>query len=448
MRKLYAVLTTVFFLYLFLLSLLPALNAQKRPEAGLTSPQTLTCSPAPCVLPNLRLPGRNAGVLSSIVTNPNNPSQMLVGVNDYECSSFIGFYSTSDAGSTWSHSCFLLFDGLGGTVAGYDLNNVVYGGGVADDVAVVIRRSTDNGVHWGPLKLADADGYALGYPWLAVDNNLTSPFANTLYISDVHFTAGQVHVSRSTDGGQHWTGRAVDQPPNPAVNVSPYISLGADGAAYVTWFRCKLDGPNHDCGETKVPILLSKSTDGGNTWSSPSIVAHTTLTPTFGCAFGFGCLPNTLLGVANIPVNVVFGSGVNAKVYVAFYNWTGTQMQVDMVTSSDGGTTFGPPTRVSTSDLGDQFYPWLSLSADGTLAVTWLDRRNDPANLKVQPFFATSQDGLHFSPSRFLSSILSDPTVGGYAGVQVNVWVGNTIYAGWADTRSGQPRTELGGAQF
>ena len=447
MRKLYAVLTTVFFLYLFLF--LPALNAQKRPGAGLTSPQSLSCSPAPCVLPNLRLPGRNlGGAVSSIVANPINSRQMLVGSEDGSCSSFIGYYSTSDAGATWSHSCFLLFDGLGGTNPGYDLNNIVYGAGVADDVAVVIRSSSDNGVHWGPLKAADGDGYALGYPWLAVDDSLSSPFANTLYISDVHFTAGQVHVSRSTDGGQHWTGKAVDQPPNPAVNVSPFISLGADGAVYVTWFRCKLDGPNHDCGETKVPILLSKSTDGGVTWSSPSVVAHTTLTPTFGCAFGFGCLPNTLWGVANTPVNVVFGSGVSAKVYVVFYNWTGTQMQIEVVTSLDGGTTFGPPTRVSTSDLGDQFNAWLSLSAGGTLAVTWLDRRNDPANVKYQPFFATSQDGLHFSPSHFLSTTLSDPVAALFAGTQVNVWVGSTLYAGWTDTRSGLPRTELGGVQF
>ena len=197
-----------------------------------------------------------------------------------------------------------------------------------------------------------------------------------------------------------------------------------------------------------MPILLSKSTDGGNTWSPPSIVAHTTLSPTFGCAFGYGCLPNTLWGVTNTPVNAVFGSGPSAKVYVVFYNWTGTQMQIEVVTSSDGGTTFGPATRVSASDLGDQFNPWISLSAGGTLAVTWQDRRNDPANVKYQPFFATSQDGLHFSPSRFLSTTLSDPITGGSAGAQVNAWVGTTIYAGWVDTRSGQPRTELGGVRF
>jgi hypothetical protein len=435
-------------------TLLVLLSAYARPQSSAvgppqSSPQGLTCSPAPCVLPNLRLPGRNlGGFVDSIVADPSNVSQMLLSSDDGSCGSFIGFYSTSDAGTTWRHSCIPLFDGLGGTMAGYDLNSVAFGGGVLDDSAIVIRSSTDNGVHWGRAKVADADGGGLGEPRLAVDDSPTSAFANTLYIADIHFSTTQVHVSHSSDGGQHWTGNSLDKKQNPAVDVSPYVSIGADGLAYVTWFRCKLDGPNHDCGKTTVPILLSKSIDGGNSWSVPSIIAYTTLTPTFGCAFGYGCLPNTLWGVANIPVSAVFGGGENAKVYVAFYNWTGTQMQVEVITSSDSGTTFGPPTRVSSSGVGDQFYPWISLSAGGTLGVTWLDRRKDPANLKYQPFFATSADGVHFTPSRFLSTTLSDPTAARFSGAQVNAWIGSKLFSGWTDTRSGLPRIELGGAQF
>ena len=78
-------------------------------------------------------------------------------------------------------------------------------------------------------------------------------------------------------------------------------------------------------------------------------------------------------------------------------------MQVEVATSTDGGNTFGAPVRVSTSNLGDQFCPWTSTAEDGTLVVTWMDRRNDPANAKYQPFFATSKDGLTFSHERSLS---------------------------------------------
>lgn len=451
MSRFYATLTTALWLFLSLMLFTPALSAQSTGNAGNSSPQNLSCSPAPCVLPNVRLPGRNAGNSSLIVVNPNDASQILVGVEDFTCTSMVGFHSSGDAGTTWTHTCIPMVDGVGGTVAGYDLHNTAYGGGIQDVISVVLRSSTDNGIHWGATKIADVDEAGISLAWLAVDDSVRSPFANTLYILDVHGTGGQVHVSHSSDGGQHWTGRAVDQSPYPAVDVYTHISLGDDGAVYVTWLRCKLDGPNHDCGETKVPILLSKSIDGGNSWSPPTIVAHTTLTPTFGCAFGYGCLPNTQSGVSNIPVSAIFGSGPTAKVYVVFYTWTGTQMQIEVTTSSDGGSTFGLPARVSTSALGDEFLAWISLSASGTVGVTWLDRRNDPGNLKYQPFFATSRDGLHFSPSRSLSTALSDPSNVGFLEdyqFRTHLWVGNAIYASWMDTRSGVERIELGGVQF
>jgi hypothetical protein len=128
-------------------------------------------------------------------------------------------------------------------------------------------------------------------------------------------------------------------------------------------------------------------------------------------------------------------------------------MQVEVATSTDGGNTFGAPVRVSNSNSGDEFFPWISVAGDGTLGVTWLDRRNDPANVKYQPYFATSTDGATFSPSRPLSTTLSDPnndgSYGAYMGdYRTHVWVGNAIYAGWMDTRTGISRIELGGVQF
>src|SRR5258708_29621629 len=101
MPRFYATLTTVLWLFLLLVSFAPALRAQSPGNAGNSSPQNLSCSPAPCVLPNLRLPGRNlGGAISSIVVNPNNSGHMLVSVSDGTCSSFIGFYSPSAARST------------------------------------------------------------------------------------------------------------------------------------------------------------------------------------------------------------------------------------------------------------------------------------------------------------------------------------------------------------
>jgi hypothetical protein len=219
---------------------------------------------------------------------------------------------------------------------------------------------------------------------------------------------------------------------------------------YVTWMRCLPSIQNGPCNKDGVRIYLSKSRDGAITWTLPTGAATTNLAPG-KCLFG--CLPNvgTATGVANVPVNAVVGSGATARVYVVFYNWTGTQMQVEIVTSNDGGKTFGSPVAVSNSSVGDQVDPWVTAAPDGTIAVSWLDRRNDPANLKYQPFLATSKDGQTFGPSFLLTSYQSDPTPfinGGLPGPGPSLWMGSAVYSTWMDWRTGDVRPELGGVQF
>jgi hypothetical protein len=137
---------------------------------------------------------------------------------------------------------------------------------------------------------------------------------------------------------------------------------------------------------------------------------------------------------------------------VVLYNWTGTFMQVLVTHSTDGGTTWSVPEPVSPPSITrDQFMPWISVSATGALAVTWLDRRNDPKNVKYQPFIAFSSDGgATFSKNQALSHTLSNPLDDGFNGnfmgdYRINTWVGKTVYAVWMDTRSGNCQDEIGG---
>ena len=425
-----------------------------------TSPNALTCSPAPCVLPNVQMDNLTYGAVPlALVANPNNANEMVLATSDGNCGSGEGFYSTSDGGSTWpGHSCIGSNEPWGGMLVGYDLNNTVFGGAVDGGTAIMVRYSTDNSRHWGPSKVVDGShGYGTDSPWMTVDTHPASAFKNSVYVSSVdghpYGFFSQVHVSHSSDGGQHWSGAAVDSRQwdnNLLYDLFPFTAVGDDGTVYVTWIRCDASGPNY-CAETSAPVLMSKSIDGGSTWSRPAVIAQTTLNPdTPNCVSLDGCLPNMSVSVNNTPVSAVVGSGATAKVYVTFYNWTGTQVQVNVITSTDGGQTFGSPVRVSNSNVGDQFLPWIALAPDGTLAVSWLDRRNDPANLKCQPFLATSKDGKSFSRSVRLSSFQNDlsPFFSGSIEPSPSLWVGKAIYSTWIDFRTGQVRPELGGVQF
>jgi len=59
----------------------------------------------------------------------------------------------------------------------------------------------------------------------------------------------------------------------------------------------------------------------------------------------------------------------------------------------------------------------------GLVGVSWLDRRNDPANIDYQAFAAISSDGgMSFGENVQLTTAFSNPNVNGYPN---NEWMGD-----------------------
>jgi len=89
----------------------------------------------------------------------------------------------------------------------------------------------------------------------------------------------------------------------------------------------------------------------------------------------------------------------------------------------------------------DQFFPWLSVSPMGLVGVSWLDRRNDPANVDYQAFAAISTDGgQSFRSNVQLTTAFSNPndnngSMGSYTG---NTWAGPDFIAAWMDDSNSQ----------
>jgi hypothetical protein len=218
--------------------------------------------------------------------------------------------------------------------------------------------------------------------------------------------------------------------------------------------RCSATGPTGDCGGTKSMIMFAKSLDGGMTWSAPVMVAFANLAPD-SCGAFYGCLPNTSERVSNVPaVDVDRSSGpFSNRLYVVFYRWNGSKMQVVVSRSHNGGATWSTAVHVSPSTPNDQFFPWLTTnSASGTVGVSWLDRRLDPSNVNYDSFDTVSTNGgVTFVPSARVSTVSSNPFndgfgsgfMGDYTG---DIWSGNTLFGSWADTRNGvDAQDEVGG---
>ncbi len=423
---------------------------------------SLNCTPGPCALPNKEFStGATQPVDETpIAVNPNNSKQLIAGGNDYNCSTSLrGFWLSNNGGRTWAGACGLDVTGESGDgdpVVGYDLNGTVYQGGI-DSGGVSIASSTNNGSTWNtPVISNTVSGDFADKPWLQIDTNPNSPHKNNLYVSNTMFASSSdttIYVSHSTDSGKTWSIVAASPTavwPN-FVNQFSDLATGPDGTVYLTYLNCPVSGT---CAGQLSTLYIQKSTDGGKTWSSQVAIGKVTLAPGTCGAF-YGCLPNTSERVSEIPVIGVDNSGGtrSGQLYVVEYNWTGSYMQVQVTSSTDGGTTWSTPVPVAPkSDTHDQFFPWLNVDSRGNVGVTWLDRRNDTSNINYEAFGTWSADGgagfktnvqIADTPSNPFNDGFGSGFMGDYSG---NAWTGKKLYASWTDTRNGSySQGEVGG---
>lgn len=423
--------------------------------------ELLACNKPPCRLPNVQVSSGAMPVNEhSLAVNPRNPREMFSSGNDYNCAAIQGLYTSNDGGSTWTRKCMPVLQGYSGSgdvVGDYDRNGVLYVAAIdasSRSVNAVVTASKNNGNTWSTPVMVPGIFNNMDKPWLAIDKAASSPHANSLYVSATDFGSSvSIVVSHSADGGKNWKTVLVDNPGSARDQFSA-LAVAKDGTVYVSWMRCTLGREN--CAGVQASFWISKSVDGGEQWSKPVQIASAMLSPFSNGGF-YGTLPNTNERVFDAAVlGIDNSSGAYAgTLYAVIYNWTGAFMQVLVTHSVDGGANWSYPIAVSPPSVShDQFMHWLSVSSSGVLAVTWLDRRNDPANLKYQPFLALSTDGgATFGKNRPLSATLSNPLDDGFGGnfmgdYRVNLWVGRTVYAVWMDTRVGNCQDEIGGMQF
>ena len=252
-------------------------------------------------MPNVQASGGGKPVSETpIVVNPVNSKQLLTGAMDYNCGrSLQSFWASSDGGTTWSGGCAPLVKGANGgegdPVVGYDLNGTAWRGGVdvtrSGQSEIAVSSSTDNGASWSaPVVAVKLPKLQSDKPWLEIDTGANSPDKNTIYISSTQFDSennSQIYVTHSSDGGQTWQSVAVStQDVWPLVNQFSDLAIGADGTVYLSYMSCSATGIANDCGDRAGQLYFAKSNDGGNTWSTPVLMASTGLAfDQCGCAF-------------------------------------------------------------------------------------------------------------------------------------------------------------------
>ncbi|HXH42113.1 MAG TPA: FG-GAP-like repeat-containing protein, partial [Thermoanaerobaculia bacterium] len=165
---------------------------------------------------------------------------------------------------------------------------------------------------------------------------------------------------------------------------------------YAIWNRLTY-GVKNQTGEATV---FSKSVNGGATWTAPTTVASEAL-----LSFGSNNAPpaqdqRAIDAFGSLSIDTNPASAYYGRLYVAFTDFptgttSGTDTNVYIATSSNGGTTWSARVKVN-DDTGTatQFFPWLAVDpTDGSVNVSWYDTRADANNRRTQMYYARSSNG-------------------------------------------------------
>jgi len=363
----------------------------------------------------------------------------------------IGFATSTNGGETWTHG-FIPSSTVNATPPGIYLRasdaSVAFDSkhnvwmtswlGILNPatgpVDVLVSRSTDGGLTFGAPVVVNASGHFNDKNWTVCDNSSNSPFFGNCYTEFDDFTLlNRVQMSTSTDGGLTWGAAKTTPDQTCVIGGQPLVQ--PNGTVIV---------PIDDCLETA--ILSFRSTDGGNTWSKPVLVAQLLNDGHPGairspdlpsaemdksgrvyvvwtdCRFESFCNAgnNDLLLISSadgvhwtlpkrIPANPV-GSGVDdlipglavdrstsgssAHLGLVYYyfpsincDFTTCKLNVGFLSSTNGGATWSSAERLA----GPMTLTWLPLTTQGFMVADYLSTSIVPGDDDATPVFQVAK---------------------------------------------------------
>ena len=319
--------------------------------------------------------------------------------------------------------------------------------------SVVLSKTTDNGNTWSSVIVKDNRNanppQGAGTVYLAIDSS------NRIYVSwqqrgvpvtGYSGTQRRAEVAVSTDDGASFSA-PVDIEGVPASTLSiggPIISVLGNTLYAMFTQSAAAKGSSAVFTAQKPGIQIVKSTDGGQTFTPVGTVMTNAQEPAF-----FG---NPFMAATSY-----HGSTAIAVVFEAIAQGTaGSQSQlrdIYSVNSTDGGSTWSSPERVTDddigTDLGNKFVPGIAASPNGRLDAAWIDFRNDNGNLLSDTYYASSTDGgTTWSKNIKVSDQPSNRHYGqfaNYSDIRSNVNIASNNYAAsmvWDDTRNASPSAD------
>mgnify|MGYP001206755895 FL=1 len=209
-----------------------------------------------------------------------------------------------------------------------------------------LSRSTNGGRTFSPSILVNDDEQVIGHSF---DSIHVAP-DGVVHVAWIDGREGKkesgTFVTRSTDRGRT-VAKNLKVDDNTCVCCRTSLTTGSDGTLYLAW-RKVLPG---DIRET----VVARSTDGGNTYSSPVIVGHDKW---------------VFPGCPHRPASI--GTDRLGRLYVAWYTeGVDETPAVFHVYSDDRGETFSPKQKLNVSKGTFPDHPQMAVDPEGRLVLVW-----------------------------------------------------------------------------
>jgi hypothetical protein len=415
-------------------------------------------------------------VFGSTIVVAYNDSTQAASLGD-SLTSYMSYAYSTNGGANWNYGGLVLPPSgqqiMGDPMVTVDSNGTFYlasligpGEFAVSGVAVYQSTATSPAVVFGtPVVVTGINGSGGDKEWLAVDNS-GGTYNGRVYIAWSELSSagsnyvGQIEVAHSTS-----TSPLAFTAPAALTGTDLYhhganLAVGPNGEVYLAWSA--FDFPIFS-GIDAGTIRLLKSNDGGSTWVNPNpsdhnpnqTVATLNVTPNYLTSGGVTIRTRDFpyLAVDTTPA----GSATRGNLYLAYQSKTSAastdNSDIFFADSNDGGATWSTPRTINkgpavTSDAdttnNDNWQPAISVaSTSGQLTVTFYDRREDPANVKIKLYRAVSSDaGMTFfdqpaSAVSFQPDTGYDPFANStYMGDYNFASSGTTTQATWGDLRN------------
>ena len=391
-----------------------------------------------------------------------------------------------DGGKTWARTVLPFgqcaspaskYDRVGAPWVTFGPDGIAYAvarGTKADGNAIFAATSSDGGRTWRTASTTiteDGSNFYNNDPKVTADPKQPG----TAYIVwNRTDTSGddapeKIWAVKTTDGGKTWTKPTVvvDSPTwtfavNDRILIDPrngtlYLLYQHASARTVTQQVChkvKVKGKKKKkkvCQQKQVVppnpdfdvfVGFVKSSDGGQTWSRPSLIRKML---DYSTAEGCVCAVSRL---SFYPISAI--DPTSGKIYAAVEEGTftnGDHPEISVMSSGDGGATWSQPTRINADLKTPALIPSIAVNTIGVVGVTYYDFRHataDKPSITDYWFISSSDGGAHFDHEQHLGGpfdMLGAPLtrastyyVGGYQGLTA---VGSSFLATFVMANAG-----------